>query len=136
MAMTPGLPLPLLNKLCICILLTCTSFVGVCKAAPYQDAPAAPPKTDRADEKKAPLKSNKILTAADFREAFRGVWAPPSGPLRKSFSGSDNRQGGKCGGGNLGELAATLGYTSETPRNQPAKLRIGYNPTSDAARTH
>jgi len=59
-----------------------------CKAAPYQDAPAAPPKTDRADEKKAPLKSNKILTAADFREAFRGVWAPPSGPLRKSFSGS------------------------------------------------
>jgi hypothetical protein len=86
--MTPGLPPPLLNKLCICILLTCTSFVGVCKAAPYQDAPAAPPKTDRADEKKAPLKSNKILTAADFREAFRGVWAPPSGPLRKSFSGS------------------------------------------------
>gem|GEM_PF-4221962 len=45
-------------------------------------------------------------------------------------------RGGKCGGGNLGELAATFGYTSETPQNQPAKLRIGYNPTSDAARTH
>jgi hypothetical protein len=45
-------------------------------------------------------------------------------------------RGGKCGGGNLGELAATLGYTSETPQNQPAKLRIGYNPTSEAARTH
>jgi len=44
--------------------------------------------------------------------------------------------GGECGGGNLGELAATHGYTSETPQNQPAKLRIGYNPTSDAARTH
>jgi hypothetical protein len=69
-------------------MLTCYPFAGFCKAAPYQDATAATPKTDSADEKKAPTKAKSILTKTDFHKAFRGVWAPPSGQLRKSFSGS------------------------------------------------
>jgi len=81
-------PLPVLSNLCIYIMLTCYPFAGFCKAAPYQDATAATPKTDSADEKKAPTKAKSILTKTDFHKAFRGVWAPPSGQLRKSFSGS------------------------------------------------
>ena len=87
-AIHPGLPLRLLSNLCFCILLTCSPFTGLNTAAPFQTAPPTSPKSESTDEKQAPSKANKVLTTADFRNAFRGVWAPPSGQMRKSFSGS------------------------------------------------
>ena len=87
-AIHPGLPLRLLSNLSFCILLTCSPFTGLNTAAPFQTAPATIPKSGSTDEKQAPSKANKVLTTADFRKAFRGVWAPPSGQMRKSFSGS------------------------------------------------
>ncbi len=88
MAIHPGLPLRLLSNLSFCILLTCSPFTGLNTAAPFQTAPATIPKSGSTDEKQAPSKANKVLTTADFLKAFRGVWAPPSGQMRKSFSGS------------------------------------------------
>jgi hypothetical protein len=86
--MTPGLPLRLLSKLCIFIMLTCFPLAGLSMAAPYQNVTFATTRSDSEDYKQSPSTAKKVLTAADFRKAFRGVWAPPSGQLRKSFSGS------------------------------------------------
>jgi hypothetical protein len=86
--MTPGLPLPLLNKLCIFIMLTCFPLAGLSMAAPYQNVTFATARSNSEDNKQSSTTAKKVLTASDFRKAFRGVWAPPSGQLRKSFSGS------------------------------------------------